>query len=118
MLVVQKEKLKAERRLGERRRWKKVCSESILCDLTQQDMSMDPERENATCLPVEILLLWTSQRKRSKAILRGPWEGKELRDLIFNLQLCTQCDVATHTPLKLSCPVKATIQDNLEWEVF
>lgn len=81
-------------------------------------MSMDPERENATCLPVEILLLWTSQKKRSKAILRGPWEGKELRDLIFNLQLCTQCDVATHTPLKLSYPVKATIQDNLEWEVF
>ena len=34
-----------------------------------QDMSMDSERENATCLPIEILLLWTSQRKRSKAIL-------------------------------------------------
>lgn len=67
MLVVQKEKLKAETR--GRKRWKKVCLESILCDLTQQDMSVDPDRENATCLPIEILLLWTSQRKRSKAIL-------------------------------------------------
>lgn len=69
MLVVQKEKLKGRKETRGRRRWKKVCLEFILCDLTQQDMNMDPERENAKCLPIEILLLWTSQRKRSKAIL-------------------------------------------------
>lgn len=72
MLNVQKEKLKAERRPGAGKDGGTCVQWIFFVWPDASGVGMDPDRENAKCLPLKLPFLETSQRKRGE---QGPFPG-------------------------------------------